>query len=353
MATRSSTLVSRLLTFCPPGPEDREVTKVSLPSSRRTPGASRIEPVGGGSVGAVGVGSGMAFVLHNTPRIVTGAGSSGMTVPMMHRLSALVIGLSFASVALAQDAASPEPSEPVEPAPDEGWTVSFEPRIWAPALLGDIGVGGAATFDVEDIDLDEPEATPAGRFVIRSDRITIEFFAYSFGVDESTAADRAVAIGGSAVAAGGAVDYELRQTGFELTVGYRVWDAPIGRNDPAGPSGDVSIGLDVYGGVRGFDIDLDFDTPAGESDELEDFHAILGLALRMDLPEGFGMEISVDGGGGADGSSFDLEAVFDYAFSENVSAQIGYRFLLMDLEEDGFEYETALAGLFGSVAIRF
>ncbi len=235
------------------------------------------------------------------------------------------------------------------------WTVSFEPSIWVPALQGDIGVGGSAVFDVGAIDLDKNEATPFGRFTIRSSDLTIEFSGFSFNSDQSATANQPITIAGTGVATGGGVSYDLTQTSFELTVGYRVWSVPVGIHnpDPNRRTDDLEIWVDGYAGVRGFDIDLDFSTPATAGQGIEDIHAIVGVGLNMDLPEGFGLRFSADAGGGANGSSFDLTFSFDYEIVDHVSAQIGYRYLRTDLQDGGFNYDVALAGLFASIALRF
>jgi len=245
--------------------------------------------------------------------------------------------------------------EPICIPRDHRWTVSFEPSIWVPALQGEIGVGGSPVFDVDAIDIDENEATPFGRFFIRSGDLSIEFSGFSFNNDQTATASAPVTIGGTGVGAGGAVAYDLTMTSFELTAGYRLWTLPVGKNNPdiEKATDDLEVWIDGYAGVRGFEVDLDFSTPAGVSQGLEDIHAIVGVSLNMDLPNDFGVRFSADGGGGSGGSSFDFTVSFDYEVVEHVTAQIGYRYLRTDLEDNGFTYDVALAGLFASVAIRF
>lgn len=275
---------------------------------------------------------------------------------MPHRSIAFAVAL-LASVAtvFARQAQKP----PLADAP-ERFEVRFDPTIWIPAIRGDIGVGTSGTFDVETINLDEIEPTPKGRFQLRSGDLTVAFSAFSTSYSETETAGANFAVGGTPVAAGSSVDYELDVASFELTVGHRVWNAPVGVNDPdpeAARGSNVDVWLDAYAGARYYDIDAQFNTPVSTSGDVEDIHAIVGLALKMDLPEGFGLELSFDAGGGAEGFSWDVTVAFDYEITDNAALLIGFRNLSTNLEGDGgpgdAEFDATLAGLFASLSIRF
>ena len=84
-----------------------------------------------------------------------------------------------------------------------------------------------------------------------------------------------------------------------------------------------------------------------------------GVRLNMELPYRTGLDFFVDIGGlayGDDSSlSFDIGVAFQWEIVDHVALEIGFRHFQTDLERNGgdFEFDTSLAGLFGSVAIRF
>jgi len=183
------------------------------------------------------------------------------------------------------------------------WTVQFEPSIWVPALRGEIGVRGGAKFDVEAINLDESESSPMGQFTIRAGDLSINFNGFAFGINETENARTGISLGGTNVAAGTPVSFDLSYTSVELTVGYRLWGVPVGVNnpDPERRTSDLDIWFDGFVGFRSYDVDLDFDAPGVASDNLQHFHAIAGFTLNMDLPQDMGFVLSLDAGGGVGG----------------------------------------------------
>jgi hypothetical protein len=251
----------------------------------------------------------------------------------MNTLSAALLlsaPLALAPAALAQD--SDDDANPAAARPWNDWTIKVEPMVWAPALRGDIKMPGAASIDVEAIDADENEITPAGRVTIRADKWSFNFRGFAFSVDEDAA------------------DIDL--AGFDLTAGYTLW-TPI---DDAGH--EVRLAFDLFGGARIHSLDASIG--AADSDNTW-FEPIIGGRANLDLPYRFGLSVSFDGGGfpsGEDSSfSWDITVAFTWMPVENVGLEIGFRHLQMDLTEgdgaDEFEFDAALAGLFGAVVIRF
>lgn len=212
------------------------------------------------------------------------------------------------------------------------WTIRIEPMVWAPALRGDISLPGTASIDVEDLDADENEISPAGRVTIRADKWSFLFRGFAFGVDEDAA--------------------EIELAGFDLTAGYNIW-TPIDDSD-----NEVRLAFDLFGGARIHSLDASIG--AAENDNTW-FEPIGGARVELDLPHRFGMNVSLDGGGfssGEDSSfSWDVTVAFTWQPVDNVGLEIGFRHLQMDLTEgDGAnesEFDAALAGLFGGVVIRF
>jgi hypothetical protein len=228
-------------------------------------------------------------------------------------------------------AASASVSRGEPPLPPE-WAIRFEPMIWAPALRGDLTVNGGAVIDVENVDADENEIAPAGTLTIRADQWSFQFRGFGFNVDEPAAT--------------------IDLFGFDGTVGYRL---PMVIDDP---DREVRLGFDIFGGVRVHSLDLS--VGAAQTDDVW-AEPIVGGRMAIDLPHGFGLDLSASGGGlpsGEDSSfSWDITVAFSWMFAENAGLEIGFRHLQMDLLEgdgaDESEFDAALAGLFGAVVIRF
>lgn len=249
-------------------------------------------------------------------------------MPKHRSAAALLAALLLAAHAHAQ---TPE-STPGAPPAWADWTIRIEPMIWAPALRGDIKMPGAASIDVETLNADEVEISPAGRVAIRADKWSFLFRGFAFAVDED--------------------DADIDLAGFDLTAGYNIW-TPI--DDP---DHEVRLAFDLYGGARIHSLDASIG--ASDSDNTW-FEPMGGGRLNLDLPYRFGLNLSFDAGGftsGEDSSfSWDITVGFTWMAMENIGLEIGFRHLQMDLVEgdgtDEFEFDAALAGLFGSIVIRF
>lgn len=254
--------------------------------------------------------------------------------------------------------ASAPAQSPDAPADPRTWSVQFEPQMWFPALRGDIEMPGGSLFDVETLDLDEPELSPAGELSIRGGDWIFQFNGFAFDVEAASRADDAFAAGGGAgaVAVGDRVEYELDYGAFEFNMGKHVWSVPLKDAD------DVAVDFDLYAGARAYALDLRLETGSGvSSHDAQWADALVGMRMRLDLPHGFGLETAVDVGGGAfgvDGSfSWDITVAFTWVYENTAGIEIGFRHLSVDTVEgegaEEFEFDNALAGLFGAVVIRF
>lgn len=271
------------------------------------------------------------------------------------------IPLSLGAPSLAQS--SEVGAEPLAVHPGRAWTIQFEPMLWAPALRGDLRVPGGPTFDVESLNLDESRLAPAGEVTIRADKWSFFFSGFGFSYDETAnARETIIAAGPVTIAPGQAVRSELDFYSFQATVGYEVFSNFFDEPDDH-PEDEVRLSLDVFGGVRYFDANLDLTPLAGAGSAMNDgqwVQPIGGVRLTIDLPYRTGVEVSLDGGGwGGDQSSFawNIAAAFYWAFHENAGLEIGFRNLASDLQDgegaNEFNFDAALMGLFGSVIIRF
>lgn len=258
-----------------------------------------------------------------------------------------------AGPALAQGSAESAVGQPAAARhPGREWVVQFEPMLWVPALRGDLRAPGAGRFDVETVNLDESRLAPAGEVTFQADKLSFQFSGFGFNVDDTVGAANTI----GPIGAGTAVRTEFELSSIEGAVGYEIW-TPIDR-----PEDEVRLSFDIYAGARFFDADLVLTPAAGAAfaGDGQWVQPMGGVKMNLDLPWRTGIELSVDGGGwGGDESSFawDITVAFFWVFHDHAGVEIGFRHLQMDLQDGSgagaFEVDSALAGLFASVIIRF
>lgn len=272
-----------------------------------------------------------------------------------------MIGMVYsAAVALSAAPASGRDSADETPAssPRDAWTIRFEPMVWAPALRGDFKLPASARVDVEAVGADENEIIPAGRFTMRAGEWSIQFRGFGFSLDELGTASEDLTIGGAALGAGDRVRTSIDLAGFDLTAGRAVW-TPLEDTEA-----DVRIAFDLYAGARLHSVEASVRPEGGGASSRSDnvwAEPIVGGRMTLDLPHGFGVNVSMDAGGlplGDDSSfSWDITVAFSWMMHDKAGVEIGFRHLQMDLSEgsgaDEFEFDAALAGLFGAVVFRF
>lgn len=273
------------------------------------------------------------------------------------------VALSTAPEPPAADAAAATPP-PIHPG--RAWTIQFEPMLWAPALRGDLKVPGGPSFDVESLNLDEPNLAPAGEVTIRAEKWSFFFSGFGLSFDETaTARESIIDAGPVTIGAGQRTRSELDFFSFQATAGYEVWSRFF---DPPefNPADEVRASLDLCAGARYFDANLDLAPVGGAAAASSDgqwVQPIAGARLCLDLPYRTGVEITGDVGGwgfGDDGDSsfaWNLTAAFFWAFHDNAGLEIGFRVLGGDLQDgegaNEFNFDAVLMGLFGSVIVRF
>ncbi|MCA9309600.1 MAG: hypothetical protein KDA21_00205 [Phycisphaerales bacterium] len=263
----------------------------------------------------------------------------------------------------APHAAAATPTDDAPPFTiDTPWTIRIEPVLWYPGLRGDISFPGGGTsadntFEVDEIDLDENEVTPAFRAEVRWDAWSLRFGGFVFNADDTGRATKAVEAGGLAIPRNAAVNYDLTYTSFETALGYRVLNRSLG-DDPD----DTTFHFDVYGGLRYYGIDLDLDTAAGTASGDGDWvEPIAGVRFELLFSRALSMELNSDFGlwdaGDNESSSWNIEVGFRWAMHDNVDVRLGFRHLSVDLTDgsgsDAFIFDNSLAGLTLSVGIRF
>lgn len=113
--------------------------------------------------------------------------------------------------------------------------------------------------------------------------------------------------------------------------------------------------VDVYGGLRAFDIDGDFtvrvpatNTRERRSGSVNWVDGLVGLRGHAPLSERFSVTGFADAGGFGIGSSSDLtwqvQGTVDYAFTDRVIGRLGYRYMSIDYDNSDLTMDVDMYG---------
>lgn len=242
------------------------------------------------------------------------------------------------------------------------WSVQFEPSVWFVAPGGKVGLpGGTAGARLEDVNLDSPRLSPAGELRLVSGDWTVSISGLAMELnDRGFVADRAMSVGGLALAAGDRAESSIDFKSFEAVA---AWAVPLDYRLVGSPGGPYSARLDILGGARAFDVGFDISSDSGSaSGDGFWLTPIVGSKLTLDFSRRFTVDLQVDVGAFTDGDghdlwTFDIWAGFMYRPTDNLGVQIGYRDLAFDLStgdgSDRFVYRGALQGLYAGAVLRF
>jgi len=247
------------------------------------------------------------------------------------------------------------------------WSTRATVSAWYPSLNGDQSLRGGPKFDIDLIDQADNQIAPLLELAFQRDRWSVITSGFLFGIDQSATVDGgSFTSGGVTVNQGDRVSYDIKYGSADLLIGYRLPSVPI-NNGVAGdpfsvPDDGVGLFFDVLAGARLWHLDYQMEQVGGP--ELIDERStwvdpVIGARMLLDLPKGWGMELRSDIGGFGVGSDFawNIEVAFQGQVAENIGVEIGFRHLQTDYETgsgaDELNWEMALAGLYGSVVIRF
>lgn len=298
-------------------------------------------------------------------------------VPCVH---ADMGALSFQEpVASGSAPMSGTPSSASASTPATDFSVRFEPMLFFPALSGDLklpvrsgtGPGSFTTagdsFEVDDFNVDESRLSPSGRVAIASGDWLVSFWGFDFQSDvDRTSVASAGRLGGIVFAVGDQANVDFDFGSYELTVGYRIYDRDFAKQS-ASPEDAVDVRLNVHllAGARLYDTSVKVEriTPTFASAEGEHtfIEPILGVRTELDITQAFSIQVQGTGGtlplDDPSSYSFDISASFHYRPVVWADLFIGYRLLLVSLEDgdnlDAFEFDGTVAGLFTGFTIRF
>jgi opacity protein-like surface antigen len=271
-----------------------------------------------------------------------------------------------ATQAVAPDAAAAKPeSSPLSPdlIRRDRWVVQFEPSVWYASPGGKVTLpGGGSKTRVDDLNLDSPRLSPMGDLSLWAGDWRFSLGGvYQSQEDRGSIAGTAGQIGSVSYAAGDTLTSSMEYWEVDATVGKLI-GLPDSINGKGGE--DFAATLEVYGGLRFFDVDFRVDGPAGSTDSSEFFgQPMVGVKVSMDIyKKVFTIDVQADIGyftDGGDSSSFgyDIMVGFQWFPMDQVAVQIGYRDLACELESgsgsEQFQFNGALQGLFGGVVVRF
>ncbi|MEM7755893.1 MAG: hypothetical protein AAF297_09690 [Planctomycetota bacterium] len=293
--------------------------------------------------------------------------------------SAELASPSLAEAAAVDTSASSSRPSLFDPwSPGEGlptWRVRFEPSFAYFALSGDFkfpggGAAGSTTLDFEDANLDSPRGTFAGElhFAKGKNRLTISGTGVS--TSRTFVSQAALQLGPGPVLEGQTVSFSIEYETFSILGSHRVLSRA------AGVVGDgvfdVAFAVDVVGGVRFHRVDAEGTPRGGFSgasangaglatvDELF-FEPVVGTRVELTFAERFTVEGRTEVGGFSFGDrssvSGNLVVSFTWRPVPRVGVQAGYRLTAFSLEagedQDRFEWDGAMAGLFWSVSLSF
>jgi len=257
---------------------------------------------------------------------------------MNRRLLILVACAGLAPIAHAADEA------------DGAWRASASVSLWRPALQDDLRLPGGAGILVEDANLDEAELVPLLEARFTNGDWAIDLGGFVFEADSSSESPAGFQLGSVVVAPGGAYSAEADYGSFWILATKRLAEKPLrGEGDSR-----ALLWLNVGAGARVSD--LRAEVASGGSRDVEDALWVEGLAVARvgaELPGGVDFEVHGEVGGGPDSAMWSVGTRLTWSPEPWWGAHIGYRFIRTDLDDDGFEFDGALGGLYAGATIEF
>jgi hypothetical protein len=249
-------------------------------------------------------------------------------------------GLAYSASVHAADMAEPPIVEPVV---DSGWTFAAAPYLWMAGINGQIGIGGrTADVDIsfseifDALDWSPPPVMIAGE--ARNGRYALFTDFIYLGTEE-----------GGTLSGPLAANVNVDMTNIIWTFGgsYRVLD-------------NGTATLDVLAGGRLWYMDADitltaapFTLQASGSKTWVD--PIIGVSGSVDLGNGFGLHGEADIGGFGAAADLDWQVIgaLKYQVKESIALELGYRYLDVNYDRDGFVFDVAMQGPIVGASFRF
>ena len=183
----------------------------------------------------------------------------------------------------------------------------------------------------------------------------VRFDGFYYSADGEATLVRPISFGGATFAAGDNVDSEFRVAQARLSFLWTFLRPPEERyavpRDPRGGDFKTALSLFVGGAWVRYDASIVSTTAVGSASESVVLPQV-GLLLEARI-EGWAFEVVVAGGG--DGTSLwvDGRASAAYVIADLVAIRFGYRYILADLESNGFAWDGSLDGFYFGVGLHF
>lgn len=274
---------------------------------------------------------------------------------------AVVIALSLcgAHAAHGADAILDVPAEHV-PAEPPNWALQVTPYMWAAGLDGHISpFRRGPTIGVEKSFSDVMDDLNFGGFINiwgRYDRFVFsgDIMYVDTTDSHSTGPLPAFTIPGvGVIPPGGNIDAKVDTKQFTATLmgGYRVIDTPQFTLDALGGARFWHISNDVKltGSLGGMSGSVSYDESFGWVDPLVGLRAFLPLTEKLSLQG----QADIGGFGAGSDLTWSALATVNYAFSDRLSASVGYKVLDVDYDHNGHVYDTRLSGPVLGMTYRF
>lgn len=257
---------------------------------------------------------------------------------------------------------------PTPPGPDI--EVTFRPGVWLPRLGGEVagvGPGPSALMSLDtQIDLDNLEPTFRGELAIRKDqRWDLRLDGFDFSTDVRGPFSGSGTFGSLSLSDGDPIFSELEMTsiGGEVSLWtYRPY-VEAGRTSPSGPA---DLRFSPIAAMRWVEVDHVLEEiGVGRVETGGEWAAALaGVLFEIRytpgevLPWLHQLQIAGSGAlgpalGGDGGFAWQIRADLTLSFSEHASIFFGYRLLELDVQNDEYEFQAGLQGLFAGGTIRF
>ena len=228
------------------------------------------------------------------------------------------------------------------------WALQITPYLWASGIKGDISpFRQAPTIHIEKSFSEIMDDLNFGTFVDVWGRYGNYVFSADIMYVNTTEGHVIGALPIIGNTPGLSADVDTEQFTATLKAGYRVY-------------ADPQFTLDLLGGVRIWHVSNEVTVNYGPFSISHDesfgwADPVVGMRAFVRLTDQFSLQAQADVGGFGVGSDLTWQALatFNYAFTDHMSASVGYKILHVDYDSGGHVFDTTLSGPVLGFTYRF
>ncbi|MCI0675046.1 MAG: hypothetical protein L0Y42_04640 [Phycisphaerales bacterium] len=285
------------------------------------------------------------------------------------KIIAMAAGVGFGLVdqSIAQQASQTAPDLVERATSQYEFNVSI--GAWVPRAGGEVRLGQTSPrLSLEfDFDLDSSDTVPNVELSMRkNDRWELGLSGFDFSTESSGAFPLDATFGSLTLAAGDPFEASLDMTSFAMELAY--WPESWHPYSLHVDGSSVDLKFFWGGGIRHIDIDqrVSLLTPGGGEQEASGEWMVPYAALGMEMlhplrkPLPFLKAVRVEGQigigpalGGDGGFMAQVQAGLGFMINPNLAFTFAYRLIDMSVENDGYEFQGGLQGLFFAGSLRF